>query len=249
MIIIKTPSEIEKMRVLGNEASTLLQTLKTNACAGMKTADLERIAVTEANSINANLSSHGYHGYPGHLCISLNETVVHGIPGKTRLKDGDLVSIDMILDRDGVFVDTAITFTIGNPNKHQKNLMNVTKEALSKGISKAIPGNRIGDISSTIQNTVEENGFSVIREFVGHGVGKSIHEDPQIPNHGIPGTGPKIQSGMTLAIEPMVSAGGWRVKVLSDGWTANMADGSLSAHFEHTVLVTDNEPEIITKRK
>ena len=248
MVIIKTPSEIEKMRVLGSDAATLLNTLKINACAGMKTIDLDRLAVDEANSVDANLSSYRYHGYPGHLCISLNETIVHGIPGKTKLKEGDLVTIDMVLDREGVFVDTAITFTIGNPNKHQTKLMKVTKKAMLDGISKAVPGNRIGDISSAIQKTVEQSGFSVIREFVGHGVGKGIHEDPQIPNFGLPATGVKIQSGMTLAIEPMVSAGSWKVKVSSDGWTANMADGSLSAHFEHTILVTENEPEIITKR-
>lgn len=248
MIVIKTPQEIEKMRVLGREAGHILGTLKKNTKSGMTTRQIDELAVIESEKIGANLSSFGYHGFPGHLCISVNETIIHGIPDKRKLKNGDLVSLDMLLDRDGMYVDTAITFTIGSPKKLQKKLMEVTREALNLGIKKAVSGNHVGDISSVIQLSVESNGFSVIREFVGHGVGKSIHEDPQIPNFGKSGFGHVLKPGMTLAIEPMVSAGTWNVKVLSDGWTANTADGSLSAHFEHTVLVTENEPEILTKR-
>ncbi len=251
MIFIKTPEETKKMRVLGSEAFNILSSLKKSSKPGMTTRQIDELAVIEADKIGANLSSFGYYDFPGHLCISLNETVIHGIPDDRKLKKGDMVSIDMLLDRDGVFVDTAITFVVGGaPNKLQKKLMNVTREALNLGISNAVVGKCVGDISTAIQTHVEKNGFSVIKDFVGHGVGRHIHEDPQIPNFGIkPGLGYPLKKGMTIAIEPMVSAGDWQVEVLADGWTANMVDGSLSAHFEHTVLVTDKEPVILTNKQ
>lgn len=238
------------MRMLGAEASSILSSLKKSSKPGMTTRQIDELAVIEAGKIGANLSSFGYYDFPGHLCISLNETVIHGIPSDRKLKNGDMVSIDMLLDRDGVFVDTAITYVIGSPNRLQKKLMNVTREALNLGIANAVVGKHVGDISSAIQMHVEKNGFSVIKDFVGHGVGRHIHEDPQIPNFGIkPGMGHPLKKGMTIAIEPMVSAGDWQVEVLADGWTANMVDGSLSAHFEHTVLVTDKEPVILTNKQ
>lgn len=235
------------MRELGGILAKILGTLKTNAKPGITTKRLDEIAETECGKFGVNASSYGYHGFPGHLCISLNQTVIHGIPGDTKIKNGDMVSFDLVIDRDGLFVDSAVTFAVGKPTALQAKLMEVTHEALLLGIDKAVPGNRIGDISSIVQSFVEKNGFSVIRDFVGHGVGSAMHEEPQIPNFGRSGTGVLIKPGMTLAIEPMVAAGDWHIDVSDDGWTADTRDGSLSCHFEHTIAVTeDGKPIILT---
>lgn len=247
MIVIKSTAEIEQMRILGGELARILLSLKNIAKAGMETLELDMIVKAEAEKIGARASSYGYHGFPGYSCISLNETVIHGIPSKRKIMEGDMVSVDITLEREGVFVDSAVTFVIGHSTKIQQKLIDVCKEALSIAISKAIPGNFIGDIGNAVQNFVESNGFSVIRDYVGHGVGRAIHEDPQIPNFGAKGTGAKIVPGMTLAIEPMIAEGAWQVRVERDGWTVNTQDGKLSCHFEHTIAITENGNAILTK--
>lgn len=247
MIVIKSTAEIGQMRVLGGELARILLSLKNIAKAGMETLELDMIVKREAEQIGARASSYGYHGFPGYSCISLNETVIHGIPSKRKIVEGDMVSIDITLEREGIFVDSAVTFVIGQPTKIQQKLIDVCKEALSIAISKAIPGNFIGDIGNAVQNFVESNGFSVIRDYVGHGVGRAIHEDPQIPNFGTKSTGAKIVPGMTLAIEPMIAEGTWRVRVERDGWTVNTQDGKLSCHFEHTIAITENGNAVLTK--
>lgn len=247
MIVIKSTKEIEQMGILGGELARILLSLKNVAKAGIETLELDMIVKAEAEKIGARASSYGYHGFPGYSCISLNETVIHGIPSKRKILEGDMVSIDITLEREGVFVDSAITFVSGSPTKIQQKLIDVCKEALDIAISKAIPGNFIGDIGNAVQNFVESNGFSVIRDYVGHGVGRAIHEDPQIPNFGTKGTGAKIVPGMTLAIEPMIAEGTWRVRVERDGWTVNTHDGKLSCHFEHTIAITENGNTILTK--
>lgn len=247
MIVIKSTAEIEQMGILGGELARILLSLKNIAKAGMETLELDMIVKAEAEKIGARASSYGYHGFPGYSCISLNETVIHGIPSKRKILEGDMVSVDITLEREGIFVDSAVTFVIGAPTKIQQKLIDVCKEALSIAISKAVPGNFIGDIGNAVQNFVESNGFSVIRDYVGHGVGRAIHEDPQIPNFGAKNTGAKIVPGMTLAIEPMIAEGTWQVRVERDGWTVNTQDGKLSCHFEHTIAITGNGNTILTK--
>jgi len=188
----------------------------------------------------------GYRGYPRSLCVSVNEEVVHGIPGKRRLKEGDIVSLDLGVLMDGYYGDAAITVPVGKVSELAKKLIKVTEEALYRGIEMARPGNRLSDISHAIQTHVEKAGFSVVREFVGHGIGKQLHEEPQVPNFGPPNRGPRLEPGMVLAIEPMVNTGTWEVRILPNGWTVVTADGGLSAHFEHTVAITDNGPEILS---
>ena len=188
----------------------------------------------------------GYKGYPGNICVSVNEEVVHGIPGKRRVQYGDIVSLDVGIILDGYVGDNATTVAVGVVQPRTQELLQVTEKALFAGIAKARAGNRVGEISFAVQSVVEAHGFSVVREFVGHGVGRKMHEDPQIPNYGRANDGPKLKPGMTLAIEPMINAGTLEVEMLSDGWTVVTADGAPSAHFEHTVLVTDGEPEILT---
>ena len=224
-----------------------LETLKEHAKPGVKTIEIDRLCQAECERLGVRAASFGYHGYPGHLCISLNQTVIHGIPSERVIKSDDLVSLDLVIERDGIYVDSTISFVAGgNPNPIQKKLMEVCCRCLEAGIKAARPGNRIGDVGFAIQQVVESAGFSVIREFVGHGVGRAMHEDPQIPNFGRPGTGHLIKPGMTLAIEPMIAQGHWDVEVDHDGWTANMRDGKLSCHCEHTVVVLDAETIILT---
>ena len=248
MIVIKSEQEISAMKVLGEICSQILGTLKEYAKPGVKTIDIDRLCQSECQRFGVKAASFGYHGYPGHLCISLNQTVIHGIPSERVLKPTDMVSLDLVIERDGLFVDSTISFVVGNnPSPIQKKLMDVCCNALYAGIKVARPGNRIGDVGFAIQQIVESAGFSVIREFVGHGVGRAMHEDPQIPNFGKTGTGHLIKPGMTLAIEPMIAEGDWEVDVERDGWTANMRDGKLSCHCEHTVAVLETETIIITK--
>jgi methionyl aminopeptidase len=247
MIVVKDKEEISAMKALGSVCARMLGTLKEFAKPGVATIEIDELCQSECQKLGVRAGSFGYHGYPGHLCISLNETVIHGIPGQRRIKPEDMVSLDLVIERDGLFVDSTITFVAGGkPSPIQEKLMFVCQKSLEAGIQAARPGNRIGDIGFAVQQVVESAGFSVVREFVGHGVGRAMHEDPQIPNFGKPGTGHLITPGMTLAIEPMIAAGTWRVKVERDGWTANMSDGKPSCHFEHTVAVLETETVVLT---
>lgn len=232
-------------------AATVLHTLKNMVRPGISTQDLEEAAIESIRSLGAKSACFGYQlghrRYPAHTCISVNEEVVHGIPSIRRiLADGDLVSLDIVVTHNGFVGDNAITVPVGNTSPEREKLLRVTEEALRIGISKAQVGNRIGDISNAIQLHVEAAGFSVVRDMVGHGVGLAMHEEPQIPNYGRKNSGDKIKAGMTLAIEPMVNLGNYRIKTLPDGWTVVTADGSPSAHFEHTVLTTEQGPEVLT---
>ncbi len=251
MIPIKNDRQIEHMRQSCTIAANVLQELKTFVKPGISTQDLEEAGRASIARHGARSACYGYQigsrRYPAHTCISVNEEVVHGIPSYRRiLRDGDIVSLDIVIEYEGYIGDNAVTVPVGAIAPGFRKLLAVTEEALRLGISVARPGLRIGDISSTVQRYVEGNGFSVVRDMVGHGVGLSMHEEPQIPNFGRPNTGDRIKPGMTLAIEPMVNLGGYRTKTLADGWTIVTADNSPSAHFEHTVLVTEKEPEILT---
>ncbi len=251
MITIKNERQIVKMREACAAAATVLQETKALVRPGISTQDLEEVALAAMKRLGATSACFGYQlanrRYPAHTCISVNEEVVHGIPSIRRiLRDGDVVAVDIVVNHDGYIGDNAATVPVGAISPTLQKLLQVTEEALRIGISKAQVGNRIGDISHAIQTHVESNGFSVVRDMVGHGVGLSMHEEPQIPNFGRKGTLEKIRAGMTLAIEPMVNLGAYRTKTLSDGWTVVTSDGSPSAHFEHTVLTTDKGPEVLT---
>jgi len=213
---------------------------------GMETRELDAYAAARIERLGAKSAFKGYRGYPATLCISVNEEVVHGIPGKRRLVAGDLVSIDIGLVYDGFYSDTAVCEPVGAADEAGRKLLRTTAEALTAGIAAARAGRKVSDISHAVQTRVEKDGFTVVREFVGHGIGRNMHEEPQIPNYGAPGRGMALQAGQALAIEPMVNEGVAGVRVLDDGWTAVTADGKRSAHFEHTVLVTDAAPEILT---
>jgi methionyl aminopeptidase len=213
---------------------------------GVSTMELDAFAAAEAAKRKAKAAFKGYHNYPSSLCCSLNQQVVHGIPTKVPLKSGDILSLDFGILFDDFYGDAAVTVSVGDVSTSAQALMKATEESLLLGISKAVPGGRLGDISNAIQSHVESRGFSVVRDFVGHGIGRSLHEDPQIPNYGTAGTGVKLKAGMILAIEPMINQKSFEVKVLDDGWTVVTCDGGLSAHFEHTVAITHNGPEILT---
>jgi methionyl aminopeptidase len=250
-IPIKDKVAIAKMREACAAAATVLEQLKPLVRPGITTQDLEEAGRDWIARLGARSACYGYqHGgrrYPAHTCISVNDEVVHGIPSFKRvLRDGDIVSLDIVVVHDGYIGDNAFTVPVGPISPGVEKLLRVTREALDIGIKQAQVGNRIGDISAAVQQFVEANGFSVVRDMVGHGVGLSMHEPPEIPNFGRKGTGDKIKPGMTLAIEPMVNLGAYKTKTLSDGWTIVTADGSPSAHFEHTVLTTDRGPEILT---
>lgn len=251
MIPIKNDRQIIQMREACAVAATVLRNVKGIVRPGISTQDLEEAAIESMKAQGAKSACFGYQigrrRYPAHTCISVNEEVVHGIPSIRRiLSDGDLVSIDIVVIYNGFVGDNAVTVAVGNTTPERKKLLEVTEEALRIGVSKAVVGNRIGDISNAVQTYVESNGFSVVRDMVGHGVGLAMHEEPQIPNFGRRNSGEKILPGMTLAIEPMVNLGNYRIKTLSDGWTVVSCDGSPAAHFEHTVLTTENGPQILT---
>ena len=255
MIVIKTPDEIERMRVACNAAAQILATVAALVQPGRTTKELDDAAAEMIKTRGGESPFFGYKGqrsalfplYPGHICVSVNEEVVHGIPtSKRRIQYGDIVSLDVGIDLGGFVGDNATTVAVGVVEARTQQLLQVTERALYAGIAAARAGNRVGDISSAVQTMVESQGFSVVREFVGHGVGRKMHEEPQIPNYGRAGDGPKLKPGMTLAIEPMINAGTGDVVMLSDGWTVVSADGAPSAHFEHTVLVTDGDAEILT---
>lgn len=246
MIVIKSPSELDAMRRVNRMTAGVRDELAAMVRPGITTLELGNAAFELIRKLGGTSAFYGYHGFPGQICVSINEEVVHGIPGKRVIKEGDIVSIDTGITFGGFIGDTAVTVAAGEIDDQKKKLLEVTKAALDAGVAKAVVGNRLGDISHAIQTVVEAAGFSVVREFVGHGIGRDMHEDPQIPNFGKPGRGPKLKPGMTLAIEPMVNIGGPKVKVLADNWTAVTCDGSASAHFEHTVAVGVTAPEILT---
>lgn len=235
------------MSMSGRIVAQVIDSLKKMVAIGVTTKEIEDFADERIRVLGGIPAFKGYRGYPSSVCISVNEQVVHGIPSDRKLKDGDIVSIDIGVFLDGFYGDAAVTISIGTIDKESADLIRVTEESLYLGIENAVEGKRLYDISSAIQKHVEENGFSVVRLFVGHGIGRELHEEPQIPNYGVPGQGPRLKRGMTLAIEPMVNAGGHEVIVLEDGWTAVTKDGKRSAHFEHTVLVTQDKPRILTK--
>ena len=248
MIVCKSASEIERMRTANALVADVLAELGSMVAPGVTTGELDAAAERLVRQRGAEPAFKGYRGYPATLCASINEQVVHGIPSARKLADGDIVSLDMGVKLDGFFGDSAITVPVGRVADDVLELLRVTQEALEKGIVQVRPGGRISDIGHAIQQYVEAHGFSVVREFVGHGIGASLHEEPQIANYGEPGRGPRLVEGMVLAIEPMVNMGRPAVKVLSDGWTAVTRDGSLSAHFEHTVAVTKDGPLVLTNR-
>ncbi|MDD2735769.1 MAG: type I methionyl aminopeptidase [Desulfuromonadaceae bacterium] len=247
MIILKSRREIERMKVASRIVAEVLEGLRSLVAPGISTYDLDRFAAAEANKHNAKCAFRGYHKYPNSLCCSPNNQVVHGLATKNQLKLGDIVSLDFGVIYDDFYGDAAITLPVGEISDGAKRLISVTEESLYCAIKMALPGNRLGDVSSAVQGYVESRGYSVVRDFVGHGIGRSLHEDPQIPNYGTAGKGIMLKSGMVLAIEPMINEKSHEVKVLSDNWTVVTCDGGLSAHFEHTVAITDNGPEILTQ--
>lgn len=235
------------MAKAGRIVAEVLESLKKFIGVDMTTKEIESFADRLIQELGGRSAFKGYRGYPSSICVSVNEEVVHGIPSGRKLRDGDIVSTDVGVYLDGFYGDGAITVPVGKIDDRCSELIRVTEEALYLGIENAVPGKRLYDISSAIQRHVEAHGFSVVRLFVGHGIGRQLHEDPQIPNFGVSGQGPRLQDGMTLAIEPMVNAGTHEVRILDDGWTAVTADGMNSAHFEHTVLVKGGKAEILTK--
>ena len=248
MIVCKSPPEIERMRMANVLVADVLAELAGLVAPGVTTADLDAAAERLVRAAGAEPAFKGYRGYPATLCASVNEQVVHGIPSARALVEGDIISLDMGVKLNGFFGDSAVTVPVGRISDDASALLRVTREALDKGIGQVRPGGRVSDIGHAIQAHVEAGGFSVVREFVGHGIGASLHEEPQIANYGEPGRGPRLAEGMVLAIEPMVNLGRAAVKVLGDGWTAVTRDGSLSAHFEHTVAVTKDGPLVLTQR-
>ncbi len=247
MIFIKSDDEVARMRKPNRIVAELLDYLGGLVRPGVTTKELDTKAEEFIRKRGGKPAFKGYHGFPATICASVNEEVVHGIPGSRRLKEGDIIGIDLGVVMDGFYGDAAKTFAVGKIDSEAKRLMEVTEASLYKGISQAVAGNRLYDISHAVQQHVEAAGFSVVREFVGHGIGRQLHEDPQVPNYGPPHQGPELEEGMALAIEPMVNEGTWQVKVLQDGWTVVTADGKRSAHFEHTIVITGNGPEILTR--
>ena len=247
MIKIKSPHEIEAMRSAGRILAETFEYLAESIQPGITTAELDELASRFIRKNNATCSFWHYNGYPAHICSSVNEQVVHGIPSKkVRLSEGDIVSLDIGVFYKGYHSDSARTFAVGTISPEAEKLIRVTKESFYEGLKMAQAGNRVFDIGANVQTYVEQNGFSVVRSLVGHGVGSALHEDPEVPNFGTPGRGARLMPGMTLAIEPMVNQGTYHVNTLSDGWTVVTADGKLSAHYEHTILIKDGEAEILT---
>ena len=245
-IVIKSNQEIATMRQAGRIWARVMELLKSQIRPGITTAELDSIAASEVSRLGAKASFQGYREFPASLCVSVNDEIVHGIPGKRVLKEGDVVSLDFGAIFDGFHADAAITVGISKISTAAEDLLKTTRGALEAGIAAARAGARLGDISATIQNYAETRGYSVVREYTGHGIGRKLHEDPQIPNFGPPGQGPVLKKGMTLAIEPMINIGDWRTRLDDNHWTVFTGDGSLSAHFEHTIAITDAEPEILT---
>jgi methionyl aminopeptidase len=247
MVILKSRQEIEKMRKSNAIVAAILEELGKKIGPGVKTIELDRLSEELALKKGARPAFKGYRGYPYSLCTSVNSEVVHGMPSERELKEGDIVSLDFGILNDGYYGDAAMTVPVGDITPVAKRLLKVTEEALYRGIAEVKAGNRIGDISAAIQGHVEAAGYSVVRDLVGHGIGKSLHEDPQVPNYGSGGRGIELKPGMVFAIEPMVNEGTYRVEILRDGWTVVTADGKLSAHFEHSVAITENGPVILSR--
>lgn len=246
-ILIKSAAEIEKMRVSGIALRKVHEAVKAAVQVGATTMDLERAAVSKVQELGVKAAFLGYHGYPAVLCTSVNHQVIHGIPnGDTVLREGDVVSVDCGVIVEGYYSDAAVTHPVGVISAEVQKLLKVTEASLYAAIDKAQVGGRLFDISNAVQEMCEAEGYGVVREFVGHGIGKSMHEDPQLPNYGEAGKGPRLKPGMVLAIEPMINIGSAEVRVLADGWTAVTVDGSVSAHFEHTVAITKDGPVILT---
>lgn len=246
MIVIKRPDELRRMREAGRVVARVLLEIEKRVRPGVTTGELDRFAEEFIRAAGGEPSFKGYRGYPASICTSVNEEVVHGIPSGRRLEEGDIVSVDVGVLLDGFHGDAARTFAVGEVDPRTRRLLEVTERALEAGIAMAREGNRISDIGHAVQRVVEEAGFSVVRDFVGHGIGRQMHEDPQVPNFGVPGRGPRLLRGMTIAIEPMVNAGAPDVTILEDHWTAVTVDGSRSAHFEHTVAISEDGPVILT---
>ncbi len=246
VIIIKSPREIEQLKKSNTIVAEVFQELRRVIAPGMTTQELDRITEEMVLRKGAVPAFKGYRNFPASLCVSINEEVVHGIPGPRKLKEGDIVSLDVGVNLHGYFGDAALTLPVGEVDQEAKRLLEVTEKALHIGIEMARVGNRLYDVSHAIQKWVESKGFSVVREFVGHGIGKNLHEEPQVPNFGSPGQGPRLEKGMVFALEPMVNEGSYEVRILSDGWTVVTADGKRSAHFEHTIAITDGKAEILS---
>jgi methionyl aminopeptidase len=246
VIVCRSKAEIEKLRAANQLVASVLATLAKAVAPGVTTEDLDQLAEAEVRRAGAVPAFKGYRGYPATLCASVNEEVVHGIPSKRRLREGDIISLDMGAKLDGYFGDCAVTVPVGAIDPKVEDLLRVTAQALQQAIAEVRIGGRVSDIGHAVQRHVESHGYSVVREFVGHGIGTSLHEEPQVPNYGDPGRGPRLAEGMVMAIEPMANMGKAGVKVLADGWTAVTRDGSWSAHFEHTVAVTAEGPLVLT---
>jgi methionyl aminopeptidase len=247
MVILKSPDEIEKLRISNLVVAEILKELQEKVRVGVTTRELETFCLQLCGRRRVKPAFKGYRGYPYALCASVNGEVVHGMPSDRPLHAGDILSLDFGVNYKGYFGDAAVTVPVGSVSAEAQRLMKVTEEGLYAAIEQAREGNRLGDISSAVQQCVERAGFSVVRDFVGHGIGRGLHEDPQIPNYGVRGRGIELRAGMVLAIEPMVNEGGYAVRVLPDGWTVVTEDGRLSAHFEHSVAITDNGPDILSR--
>jgi methionyl aminopeptidase len=247
VIVRRSRAELETMREAGRVTARALRSVGDAVAPGVTTAELDEVAVAVIEAAGGKAAFLGYHGFPATICASRNQQVVHGIPGRTRLAEGDVISIDVGAIVDGYVGDSARTFRVGTVSDEARRLLDVTEKSLFAGIDRCRPGSRLQDIGAAVQSVAEGAGFSIVREYVGHGIGRNMHEEPQVPNYGIAGKGPTLLSGMVLAIEPMVNAGGAAVRQLDDGWTVVTADGTLSAHFEHTVAITDDGPWILTE--
>ncbi len=250
MIVLKSPREIELMRQGGRILAGVVEMLGELVRPGLSTLEIDEEVEAFITRRGARPAFKGYRGFPATVCVSINEEIVHGIPSAhRRLKEGDIVGLDLGCIVEGYYADCAVTVPIGEVPPAVQKLLDVTRESLELALAECRPGRRLGDVSHTVQRHVEAHGLSVVRAFVGHGIGRALHEDPQVPNFGEPGRGPVLRPGMVLAIEPMVTMGSWEVKILDDGWTAVTQDGSLAAHFEHTVAVTENGPDVLTRQR
>lgn len=247
MVFLKTPEEVEKIYRASQIVARTLEVLGEHVKPGISTKDLDRIAEEEIRKAGATPAFKGYRGFPATLCVSVNEEIVHGIPSQRKLKEGDIVGLDLGAIWQGFYGDAARTFMVGGVTESAVRLVDVTRQSLSLAIEQCKPGNRIGDIGHAVQSFAERHGFSVVRDFVGHGIGRSLHEEPQVPNYGNRGQGPRLKAGLVIAIEPMVCAGKADVEVLADDWTAVTRDRSLSAHFEHSVAITDDGPWVLSE--
>lgn len=248
MIVIKTKEEIEHMQRAGELLASCHRELAALIRPGITTREIDQFAESYITSRGAAMEQKGYRGYPYATCASINDVICHGFPGERKLEDGDIVAIDMVVNLNGWLADSAWSYAVGNVSPEAQKLLDITKEALYLGIAQAVVGNRIGDISHAIQTFAETNGYSVVRDFVGHAIGQAMHEEPQVPHYGAPGRGTRLKEGMVITIEPMINIGSYKCKIDPDGWTARTIDGSLSAQYEHTVAITADGPLILTKQ-